>query len=222
MENVLPNHPDATSSQHPSKSTAVPSKDIPQPVVDFLLAAAITGPPSSPELEAQAWKLLDEYLDDSLDGDIVKTTLDSLHVGQHYHDIRIRIMELEPDDEQAARRVRDDLNAMRLDQQPDPVVVPPLNYDSEREQDVDVEEGLSKEHQHLAELLHDTLGSQYDSKGYGVYFVKCQVSPISLIHMHHLMLIFIPARLGVGNRPMHSTRHTTRQSSPWYCGGFSF
>ncbi|KAJ3979060.1 hypothetical protein F5890DRAFT_1478837 [Lentinula detonsa] len=180
LQNIFAKEKSSPNPDPSSQSSSVPSADFPQPVVDFLFETAVSEASSSSKLEARAWSLLDEYLNDSLNGDSVKVALNELHVGEAWTDMRIHIMQLEPDDPEAAQEIRDALESMKpkqdpmklRQQQPKPDDLPPPEYESEEDEQVDVD--IPTELQDLAEHLRHTLVPMFDVEDYGVYFVKCR------------------------------------------------
>lgn len=98
-------------------ATSSASPSVPQVVVDFLVNSLTQGtPPTIPDSstrEAQAWNILNDYLNGTLEGDGVKTSLDELQLGDEWDKMRIRIMQMEPGKEDEAAELQHLLNEMK-------------------------------------------------------------------------------------------------------------
>ena len=133
-ENLLQRHP---TSAPPSQNTesrnspAPTSPSVPQVIVDFLVDKL--APPLT-SAAARAWNVLHEYLthDKPPSGDAVKASLDELEVGEEWHAMRIRIMQVEPGDDEAAQTLLADLEQMK----------PAEQVDAEQEVDTEVNASL--------------------------------------------------------------------------------
>ena len=122
---------DSHDSPAPISTSDVPPPSVPQVVVDFMVDKIASDLPPSTSPAARAWNLLHKYMTDKKppSGDEVKTSLDELQVGEEWHAMRIRIMQVEPDDAEAARTLLADLEKMK----------PAVQVDAEQEQEVDTE-----------------------------------------------------------------------------------
>ncbi|KAE9390342.1 hypothetical protein BT96DRAFT_1002358 [Gymnopus androsaceus JB14] len=94
---------DSRDSPAPISASNVPPPSVPQVVVDFLLNKITSDLPPSTSPAARAWNLLHNYMTNKKlpSGDEVKTSLDELQVGEEWHAMRIRIMQVEPDNAEA-------------------------------------------------------------------------------------------------------------------------
>ncbi|KAE9388202.1 hypothetical protein BT96DRAFT_1004414 [Gymnopus androsaceus JB14] len=168
---------DSRNSPAPISASNVPPPSVPQVVVDFLLDKITSNLPPSTSPAARAWNLLHSFMTDEKppSGDEVKTSLDELQVGEEWHAMRIRIMQVEPDDAEAARMLLAQLEKMKpaeqvvAEQEVDPKVntsLEPLLLDDEDDptsEEHDELEGLAALVAHAA-MLEDC----------EVFYVRCQ------------------------------------------------
>lgn len=171
-------------------SPPVPASSIPQAVITFLVDTVTQDAPStmpdSSDREARAWNLLNDYLNGSLEGDVVKTGLDALHLNEEWDNMRIRIMQVEPGEDDAVVELQRLLDKMKPAQQfevedkPTDVeadigsVVSPESDDED--EDEIAPERLTKEQQELANFVHTYLGRATTLEDFEIFYVRCRVS----------------------------------------------
>ncbi|KAE9395690.1 hypothetical protein BT96DRAFT_942214 [Gymnopus androsaceus JB14] len=176
-ENLLQRHP---TSAPPSQNTesrnspAPTSPSVPQVIVDFLVDKLV---PPVTSAAARAWNVLHEYLTHNKppSRDAVKMSLDELEVGEEWHAMRIRIMQVKPGDDEAAQTLLADLEQMKpaeqvvAEQEVDMEVnasLEPLLTDNEYDptsEELEEQDGLTALVAHAA-MLEDC----------EVFYVRCQ------------------------------------------------
>ncbi|KAE9405469.1 hypothetical protein BT96DRAFT_972589 [Gymnopus androsaceus JB14] len=136
QQHPTPALPSTSTNSHdspaPISTSNVPPPSVPQVVIDFMVDKIASDLPPLTSPAACAWNLLHKYMTDEKppSGNEVKMSLDELQVGEEWHTIRIRIMQVELDDDaEAAQMLLADLEKMK----------PAVQVDAEQEQEVDTE-----------------------------------------------------------------------------------
>ncbi|KAE9387000.1 hypothetical protein BT96DRAFT_948707 [Gymnopus androsaceus JB14] len=171
---------DSRDSPAPISTSNVPPPSIPQVVVNFMVDKIASDLPPSTSPAAHAWNLLHKYMTNKKppSSDEVKMSLDKLQVGEEWHAMRIRIMQVKPDNTEAAWTLLADLEKMK----------PVVQVDAEQEQEVDAEVNSSlkpflidneynlsskeqEEHDGLTALVaHAAMLEECE-----VFYVRCQI-----------------------------------------------
>lgn len=202
------------SALDPSAASAPVSSPIPvvpQVVVDFLHKDPLnTVDSSGSNSEDKAWLVLNEYMNGAVTGDHVKSVLDELNVGDEWHSLRVRIMQVEPGDDAAEAELRNQLEDMKPIRQSD-TVQDTIAYHSDVEEDLEStsvshplspvddsdiideseSEVLDEEQLDLRQFLRDVLGGINELEDCAVFYVRCRVSIINLfVFLNYLITSF--------------------------------